>query len=85
MGFQDQVAGFLGGLVDKEEIVRETLQSTLQNVAKELGCDHKGLWIMIKPCDEEYDFKCYIYQVPEGKPPQFIREITLKEVLGIKQ
>jgi hypothetical protein len=72
----------LGGLFDKEKIVRETIQSALENVAEELGCGHKELFIMISPTNAEFDFKCYIYKVTPNTPPKLVREISLKEILG---
>jgi hypothetical protein len=36
---------------------------------------------MIKPTNEEMDFKCWVYRIVEGKP-KIEREITLKEILG---
>jgi hypothetical protein len=36
---------------------------------------------MIKPTNEEMDFKCWIYKIIDGNP-KIIREIPLKEILG---
>ena len=72
----------LGGFFDKEAIVRETIQGTLVNVSEELGCDQNELFIMIKPFNEDFDFKCYIYKVAKGSNPALVREISLKEILG---
>jgi hypothetical protein len=70
----------LGGLIDTEQIVHDTIQSTLENVAEELNCTHKELFIMIKPIDESFTMKFYIYKIEQS--PKLIREITLKEILG---
>jgi hypothetical protein len=70
----------LGGLIDTEQIVHDTIQSTLENVAEELNCTHKELFIMIKPIDESFTMKFYIYKIEQS--PKLVREITLKEILG---
>jgi len=71
----------LGGLIDKEKITHDTIQSTLENVAEELNCTFKDLFIMIKPIDETFTMKFYIYKL-ENAAPKFVREIPLSEVLG---
>ena len=70
----------LGGLIDKERITHDTIQSTLEDVAEELGCNHNELFIMIKPIDETFTMKFYIYKIENT--PKMIREITLKEILS---
>lgn len=72
----------IGGLFDKEKLVRETIQGALENVAEEMKCSHKDLFIMIKPFNAEFDFKCYIYEVFSNGNPKLVREISLKEILG---
>jgi hypothetical protein len=52
----------------------------LINVSEELECSEKELFIMIKPCNEDFDFKCYVYKLDPN--PKAIREISLKEILG---
>lgn len=71
----------LGGLIDKEKITHDTIQSTLEDVADELGVSHKELFIMIKPIDETFTMKFYIYKL-ETTGPKLVREITLKEILS---
>lgn len=71
----------LGGLIDKEQITHDTIQSTLENIAEELKCSHKDFFIMIKPSDEEFNMRFWIYKVTE-KGPALVREITLKEILN---
>tara|TARA_R110000868_G_scaffold181220_4_gene422058 strand:- start:933 stop:1175 length:243 start_codon:yes stop_codon:yes gene_type:complete len=75
------LAGLMGGLVDKEQMTFNTIQSTLENVAEELGCSYKDFFIMIKPLDENFVMKFYIYKIENGVPKP-IREITLKEILS---
>jgi len=77
----------MGGLIDKEKITRETITDTLQELKTELECEQTDLFIMIKPFNDEGEFKCYVYQNKEkvngnGKVPMLIREITLKEIIG---
>ena len=70
----------LSSLFNKETITHDTIQSTLENVAEELGCSHSDFFLMIKPTNEEFDMKFYIYKIGE-KNPVFVREISLKEIL----
>lgn len=73
--------GLLGGLINKEKATYDTIQSTLENVAEELGCSHKEFFIMIAPMDEKFDFILFIYKLgPKG--PEKVRELPLKEVVG---
>lgn len=76
--------GLLDGLFDKEQMTRDTIQGALENVAEELNCNHKDLFFMIKPVNEEFDFKVYIYQT-NGAAPKMVREIPLKEILEIEE
>lgn len=75
------LGNLLGGLIDKEQITHDTIQSTLENVAEELNCTFQELFIMIKPVNETFTMKFYIYKIENGKP-KLIREIPLSEVLG---
>ena len=70
----------LGGLINTEQIVRDTIQTALENVAEELQCSHNELFIMIKPIDEEFNMKFYVYKIEQS--PKLIREIALSEILG---
>ena len=72
----------LGGLFDTKKIVSDTIQSRLENIAEELKCSHKDFFVMINPINEEFDMKFYVYKKEDGKPPQFVREISLGEILG---
>ncbi len=75
-------SNLMGGLVDKEQITYDTIQETLENVAEELGCNYKDFFIMIKPTNDDFDMKFFIYKLENGVP-KMIREITLKEILNI--
>lgn len=72
--------GLFDGIFDKEAMVKTTIEGCLENVAEELGCKATELFIMIKPTDDEFNFKCWIYRI-DGSP-KLIREISLKEILG---
>lgn len=80
----------LGSLFDKEKMVRETIQSALENILEELNegkhfedaYKSDNIFIMIKPFNRELDFKCYIYLVVSGSAPKLVREISLGEILG---
>lgn len=74
------LGNMLGGLFDTEKIVRDTIQTALENVAEELECSYNELFIMIKPINEEFDMKFYVYKIEQS--PKLVREITLKEILG---
>ena len=78
----DAIAGVFG--FDKEEATFTTIQSTLQKLAKELNCNYNELWIMILPIDENFSMKFHVYKMINSKPTP-IRDISLKEVLGIKE
>lgn len=70
-----------GGLFDKEKMVRDTITGCLEELAIELGCSFNELFIMIKPTNDSYEFKCWVYKIEDGKT-KLVREITLKEILG---
>lgn len=75
------LGNLLGGLINTEQIVHDTIQTTLEKLATEMSCEHKDLFIMIKPVDETFTMKFWVYKL-EAKGPKLIREISLKEVLG---
>jgi hypothetical protein len=73
----------LGALFNTEKIVSDTIKTSLEEIAIELGCDYKSFFVMIKPKNEQFEMSFYIYKiVGQGKNPQFVREISLKEILG---
>jgi hypothetical protein len=75
-------SNLMGGLIDKEQITHDTIQTTLENIAEELNCNWNEFFVMIKPTDNEFEMKFYIYQQATGEAPKFVREISLKEILG---
>ena len=74
------LGNLLGGLFDKNKIVHDTIQTTLENVSEELNCKFNELFIMIKPIDKTFTMKFYIYKIENS--PKLVREITLSEILG---
>jgi len=80
--------GLLDGLFNKESMVSSTVENCLENLAEEMQCKPTELFIMIKPCTDEFtsvedkkNFKNWVYRLVDGKP-KLIREITLNEILG---
>lgn len=72
----------MGALVDKEQSAKDTIQDALENIAIELNCSHKDYFVMIKPINEEFEMKFYIYKLDEKGIPKQVREISLKEILN---
>jgi hypothetical protein len=75
------IENLLGGLFDKEKMIYETVQSTLVDVAEELGVSDKDFFIMIRPMDEAFNHKFFICKYDEKGNPKKVREIELKEIL----
>jgi hypothetical protein len=72
----------LSGLFNTEKIVSDTIKNSLEEIAIELQCSYKDFFVMIKPTNESFEMKFYVYKIVENNPPQFVREISLKEILG---
>lgn len=77
----NMLGSLMGGFVNKEQMTFDTIQSTLENVAEELGCSFSEFFIMIKPVNEEFAMRFDIYKLENGVP-KFIRKIELREILG---
>jgi hypothetical protein len=75
-------ANMLGGLVDKEQMTIDTIEACLERLSKELNCEYSQLFVMIKPTNDEFEFKCWVYKSESSSPPKMVREITIKEILG---
>lgn len=81
------LGSLLNGMVNTEKITFDTIQGALENIAEELGCSHKELFIKISASDEEFSpifhiFRTESYTSLETIPRfKFVREITLKEIL----
>jgi hypothetical protein len=76
------LGNLMGGLINTEQITHDTIQNTLENVAEELGCSYKDFSIIIRPINDEFEMKFYIFRTEARKPPVYVREITLKEILS---
>lgn len=80
MGFFENM---MGGLIDKEKAIFDTIQGCLENVAEELKCSPKDFFVMIKPVDKEFSPVFFIYKLdPETGAPKMVRELTIKEILS---
>lgn len=71
----------LAGIFNKEQMVFDTIQDTLLSISEELGCKHTELFVMIKPENEKFDPKFHVYKL-ENNQPKYIRDISIKEILG---
>lgn len=70
----------LGSLIDKEKIIREYLENTIEDVSEELGVKPSEIFIMIKPTTkEDNSFDVHLYRLIENAPPQYVRMMSLKE------
>ena len=72
----------LGNLVDKEAATIETIKDALTDLSEELSLPFSKFFIMIKPVDEKFNFKLHVYVLNESNVPQFVRELTVKEIVG---
>jgi len=72
----------LGNLFDKEAATKEIVQSSLKDVAEELGVSYKDLFFMIVPVNDNFDHKYFVCKWGDNNLPVKVREITLKEILG---
>jgi hypothetical protein len=74
--------------IDISGIVKTTIESCLENVAEELNCSYKELFIKIVSKNENFEPEFHIYQtmpyedITKSPAQKFVRVITLKEVLG---
>lgn len=74
----------LGHFVDSEEIVTNKIIQTFEDVSEELKEDNfKNMFITIIPIDDEFNFKCILYQKINGVSEP-IRTIPIKEIVDKK-
>jgi len=77
-------ASLLGGMIDKEGAIKNTLNATLERLSKEYNCSLNDVMIMIKGEVQEEDsafFVCNVFVVEGGRPVKK-REIKVKEIIG---
>lgn len=67
--------------IDKEEMVKDTIQECLINLSQELNCNHNELCVIIKPKDGEFNFDFWLCRMVNNAPQKPIRRIPIKEVL----
>ena len=73
------IGELLGGLVDKQKIIKEYLENAIEDTAEEMNISPDELFIMIKPIKKDTnEFKVYLYK---AKGPEYIREMALKEFI----
>lgn len=80
----DGLKDLMGGLVDKEQVTKDTITDALEKVAEELNVPFSSLFIMIKPINAEFGFRCDIYKLVDNKPVH-VREITVAEIVGVQK
>lgn len=72
----------LGGLMNIEGSIRETITRTLEDLSEELNePNFKNFSVTIQPINEEFDFVCLVYHITDGVC-KFVREIKLKEIVS---
>jgi hypothetical protein len=76
------LGNLLGGIMNVEGSIRETITRTLEDLSEELNePNFKNFSVTIQPINEEFDFVCLVYHItPQGRT--FVREITLKEIVS---
>ena len=74
------IGNLLGGLIDKEKVIKENLENAIEDVSEELKIKPNELFILIKPIKpDSNEFKVYLYKA-DG--PTLIRQMALKEFVG---
>lgn len=74
------IGSLIGGLIDKEKIIREYIENTIEDVAEELGVPPEEVFIMIKPtAKNDNSFQVHLYQLKPGSAPVHVRQMALKE------
>jgi hypothetical protein len=72
----------LGSFIDKEEAVKDTIKDALTDLSEELSLPFNKFFIMIKAVDEKCNFKLHVFTLNDANVPQFVRELTVKEIVG---
>lgn len=76
--FGDLMKGLMGGA---DAIVKEKISTAMADVSKELDKKFNEFFIVLKPINDEFEFRCDIYHYVDGKPVH-AREITIAEIVG---
>lgn len=76
------LGNLLGNLIDKEEATKEAIKDTLTDLSEELNIPFNKFFVMIKPVDDKFSFKLHVYALNDSNVPHFVRELTLKEIVG---
>ena len=77
----NMLAGMLGGMFNKEQATKETIQDALEKFSKEAGLKFTDVFITIRPIDQEFNHRYYLCTYDEKGNPKMLRELTLKEIL----
>lgn len=72
----------LGSLINKEDAVKDTIKDALTDLSEELSLPFNKFFIMIKGVDEKFNFKLHVFTLSDSNIPQFVRELTVKEIVG---
>ena len=76
------LGNLLGGLMNVEGSIRETITRTLEELSEELNePDFKHFSVTIQPINDEFDIVCLVYRRIDGNNV-FVRDITLKEIVS---
>ena len=73
------LGNILGGLIDKEKAITVSIQNVIEDVAEELSCMPKDIFIMIKPTGNDFDFKVFLYKINEKTAPVCVRIMQMSE------
>lgn len=79
MGMLD---GLMGGLIDKETLVKDYLRDALKDVSEELGCKHNELFFTISASNTEFEPTFYVFLKDTNGVPKPVRPISIAEILG---
>ncbi len=72
----------IGGIMDVKGQVSSVIQKFLKKVASENKLKFDELFVMIKPKDENFALRFFVYKITQGSSPTLLREVTLDEILA---
>tara|TARA_R110000751_G_scaffold16709_3_gene52608 strand:- start:513 stop:752 length:240 start_codon:yes stop_codon:yes gene_type:complete len=73
------LGNLLGSLIDKEKAITGSIQNVIEDVAEELSCKPKDIFIMIKPTGNNFDFTVYLYKIKQESAPICVRVMQMSE------